>query len=64
MSSKEKHAAAVAIVRARAVKQEYIRKGLKADTWSDTKPAYAYTSLCSDQRHRKPPARKKVKYEA
>ncbi len=64
MSSKEEHAAAVVTERARAAKQEYILKGPKADTWSATKPAYAYTSLCSDSKRRKPPARKKVQDEA
>ena len=63
MNSKEKHAAEVAIELARTAKQEYILKGFKADIWSVTKPVYAYTSLCSDQKHRKPLARKKVQNE-
>ena len=63
MSSKEEHAATVETEHARAAKQDYILKGPKANTWSATKPAYAYTSLCSDRNLRKPPARKKVQDE-
>lgn len=58
MSSKEKHAAAVATERARAAKQEYIIKGPKAGTFSDTNPAYTYTNLCPDRSLRNPPKRK------
>lgn len=63
MSSKEEHAATIASERARAAKQEYILKGPKADSWSATKPAYAYTSLCSRRSLRKPPARKEEDHE-
>ncbi len=63
MSSKEEHAAALTTERARAAKQEYILKGNKADTFSATNPAYAYTSLCLDPKRRKP-ARKMMQHEA
>lgn len=63
MSSKEEHVATLETEHARAAKQDYILKGPKAGTWSATKPAYAYTSLCPDRSLRKPPARKKVRYE-
>ena len=63
MSSKEEYTAMVATERARAAKQEYILKGPKANTFSATKPAYVYTSLCSDSLLRKPPVRKKVQRE-
>ncbi|MBS5955373.1 MAG: hypothetical protein KIC73_00520 [Clostridiales bacterium] len=68
MSSKEEHAAMVAAERARAAKQEYILNGPKVNTWSATKPAYAYISLCPAPSLRKGPAcakaRKKVQGEA
>lgn len=63
MSGKEEHAATLSTEHARAAKQDYILKGPKADTWSATKPAYTYTSLCPDPKSRKPPARKKVQNE-
>ncbi|MTK05680.1 MAG: hypothetical protein F8N38_01140 [Hungatella sp.] len=63
MSSKEEHAAAFTTERARAAKQVYILKGPKADTFSATNPAYAYTSSCPDPKRRKP-ARKMVQHEA
>jgi len=33
-------------------------------SFSAQMPAYTYTSLCSDPKRRKPPARKKVQHEA
>ena len=64
MSSKEEHAATLSTEHARAAKQEYILKGPKAGTFSALNPAYTYTSLCPDPKHRKPPVRKKVQDEA
>jgi hypothetical protein len=55
LSSKEEHADAMATERARAAKQEYILKGPKANSWSATKPAYTYTSLCPDPNLKKSP---------
>lgn len=51
MSSKEEHT--------RAAKQDHILKGPKAGTFSATHPAYTYTSLCPDLKHRKPPGKRK-----